>query len=201
MTAHQALHRSAPAALLLLLPLVGTAACGQEPDGVPAPAGEAAAPDAAVTGPAAPPAVNGAGLAGLACGAPAPPASGGPLVLDGVFPESVGPGERALAGSVRISSSAAAVDAVVGSSAEVVLVRGGRIVTEPLPQDSVGERVRLVPGRVEELSASVVLVPCDPAAGRTLVPGAYEIHARVLVDDLAGGQAVLVGGPWPVELS
>jgi hypothetical protein len=137
--------------------------------------------------------------AGLECGAPFEAAPGGALTITGHFAETVSSGALLLSGTVEVAA-AVGRDArgVVTPQAEAFLVRDGRIVTLPTPQDSVGRALDLTNGRVERLPATATLVPC--AGGSALATGRYDLYVRVVLNNDDGSRADSFGGPWPLEV-
>lgn len=139
----------------------------------------------------------------LQCGRPFRLPSGGGLSLTGRFPSVVSSSEQTVSGTVEVASENEDVRGVITSSADVFLVWNGRIATLPLPQDLVGMRLELGPGKVEKLSAQAALSPCDPGAGAangSLRPGSYELYARVVLNHDDGSSLESIGGPWPLEV-
>jgi hypothetical protein len=125
------------------------------------------------------------------------------LTLTGRFPAVVNTSERAVSGTVEVASAKEVVRGVVSPSADVYLVRNGRIATLPLPQDLVGMRLEIAPGKVEKLPAQVTLAPCESGGGAgsgTLRPGRYELYGRVVLNHDDGTSVVSIGGPWPLEV-
>lgn len=179
-------------AMLLLAVVVATAGCGggSAVGGRPEPE---ASIEEHVTGPA--PVI---GTTALECGQPFRPPAGGGLTLTGRFPATAPAGERAVTGTVEVTSREA-VRGVVTPRADVFLVRDGRVATVPMAQDLMGIRWDLAPGKIEHLPGEARLVSCDPGGG-SVRPGTYELYARVVFtpDDGAGVESF--GGPWPLEL-
>lgn len=134
----------------------------------------------------------------LECGArfEAPPA--GALTVTGRFPASVSADEQVVDGTVELVAKRSAAAGVVTPMAEAFLVREGRIVTLPMPQDAVGRRLNLAVGSAEQMPASLTLVPC--AGEGVLATGTYDLYVRVVVNDDDGTRADSLGGPWPIEL-
>ena len=123
------------------------------------------------------------------------------MTLTAHFPTTVGATAGTLAGTVDIVS-AKVMCGVVTPTPDAFLVRDARIVTLPVPADSVGITVELGPGRVERLHSQVSLEPCDPDEhSRLLPPGAYELFVRVLMDVDDGTTVESVGGPWPLRVT
>jgi hypothetical protein len=134
----------------------------------------------------------------LECGQPFTPAAGGVLTLTGRFPTTVGTGERVVSGTVE-ATSRVAVRGVVAPDAEVFLVRHGRIATLPVPQDLMGVRWDLAPGKVERVPGKATLVSCDPGSG-LVGPGSYDLYTRVVLTPDDGVSTESFGGPWPLEV-
>jgi hypothetical protein len=137
----------------------------------------------------------------LECGQPfeAPWETG--LTLIGRFPTVVSVSDRTFSGSVEITSNNDAVRGVVAASADVFLVRDGRIVTLPLPQDLVGIPIELGPGHAKQLPALGILSPCDTTeAEKSLLPGKYQLYARVVLHRDDGSSLEANGGPWPLVI-
>lgn len=142
-------------------------------------------------------------LTALDCGRPFRLPTGGGLTLTGRFPTVASSSQRGLSGTVEVGSEKEVVRGVVTPSADVFLVRDGRIATLPLPQDLVGMRLELPPGRIEILPAEATLSPCDPggdAADASLLPGTYELYVRVVLNHDDGTSRESIGGPWPLEV-
>ena len=172
------------AVMILLL-----AGCGQ-----PTPASPA--PDVPVTptDPSAPtPPAN-----DPACGQPFDERPSGGLTMTGTFPKTANVDQQTVAGTVKITSSVT-VEGVVGRSADVYLVRDGKVVAVPGMRDAVGVVWKLTPGATESLPATALLAPCDPTGDR-LSPGTYAVHATVVLTADDGTRLRAVGGPWPLEL-
>jgi hypothetical protein len=181
------------AAMILVAVVLTTAGCG---GGGPVGAGpqpEASGKERVTVDP--PPVV---GVTALGCGQPFNRPSGGGLTLTGRFPATASAGERAVTGTVEVTS-AVAVRGVVAPRADVFLVRDGRVATMPVPQDALGIRWDLAPGKIERLPGEATLMSCDPGSG-SVHPGTYELYARVVLtpDDAAGVESF--GGPWPLQV-
>jgi hypothetical protein len=141
-------------------------------------------------------------ITAVECGDMFEPPAGVGLTVTGRFPASVRSTEQAVHGTVEVASEDD-VRAVVTSAADVFLVRSGRIATLPLPQDLVGMPLELVAGEVAKLPAQAALSPCDLPGGvtdGTLRPGAYELYARVVLNNDDGSSLEAIGGPWPLEV-
>lgn len=135
---------------------------------------------------------------GLQCGAELAPVTRGLLKVNGRFPAAVSALERVVTGSVDVTSNSREASGVVTPQADAFLVHDGRIVTLPLPQDSIGRELDLKDGKVERLPAVASLVPCSGASG--LAPGSYDVYARVVLNNADGSRADSIGGPWPLEV-
>src|SRR4051812_34838394 len=86
------------------------------------------------------------------CGQPFRPPSASGLRLTAQLPAAVSRSEPVLTGSVDVTSDRP-VHAVIAPQVPVIAVRDGRVVTLPLPQDSVGVRLDLDAGQVVTLAA------------------------------------------------
>ena len=135
---------------------------------------------------------------GLECGALLEPTGEGGLTVTGRFPHEVVAGEQTVAGTVEVAAGRQEVRGVVTPQADVFLVRDGRIVTLPVPQDAVGMRVDLADGRVERMPATATLAPCSGA--RALERGSYQLYVRVVLNHDDGSETDSTGGPWPLEV-
>jgi len=138
------------------------------------------------------------GSRGLDCGALFEGEAGGDLKVTGRFPAAVPARQQLLNGSVDIAGTGSGARGVVTPQAEAFLVREGRIVTLPVPQDAVGRVLDLSDGRVEQMPAMADLTPC--AGGASLPPGQYDLYVRVVVNRQDGTRADSLGGPWPLEV-
>jgi hypothetical protein len=136
--------------------------------------------------------------AGLECGAPVGPTTEGELTVTGHFPAAVSVDEQMVTGTVAVAANRSQARGVVTPQAEAFLVHDGRIVTLPMPQDSVGRRLDLAGGRVEQMPATASLVPCS--GGGVLATGSYELYVRVVLNHDDGSRADSLGGPWPLEV-
>lgn len=142
------------------------------------------------------------GPAGLECGAPLDPQAEGELRISVRFPATVAAAEQMASGTVEISASRSATRSaargVVTPLAEAFLVREGRVVTLPVPQDAVGRSVELTEGRVEQLPAMVSLLACS--GGQALASGTYDLYVRVVLNHEDGTRTDSLGGPWPLAV-
>ena len=133
-----------------------------------------------------------------ACGQLFVPPAGTGEELTGQFPATARVGEGTLTGSVELTAPAS-VRAVITPAADAFLVRDGRVVTMPVPQDLSGRRLLMSAGQVEKVPAVAALTPCDPSVS-ALPAGSYQLYARVILNDDDGTGRAVVGGPWTVEL-
>jgi hypothetical protein len=131
------------------------------------------------------------------CGQPFERPREGVLGLTGQFPAQVAAGQQTLSGSVEATSSQE-MRGITQPGADVFLVRDGRVVTTPLPQDAVGIMWAVAAGEAKSVPAEAGLASCE--TGEPLEPGAYELYARVMVIPDDGGSVESFGGPWPVEV-
>jgi hypothetical protein len=126
------------------------------------------------------------------------PAGAGPLTLTGRFPAAAPAGAGVVSGVVEVTSRVP-VRGVVLPRAEVFLVRDGRVATVPVPQDAMGARLDLAPGRTEQLPGEAALASCEPGVG-PVPPGIYELYARVVFTPDGGASVESFGGPWPLQV-
>jgi len=138
-----------------------------------------------------------AGTTTVDCGQPftLPPES--ELALTGQFPAEVSASEQTLSGTVEARASRE-LRGVTLPGADVFLVRNGRVVSTPLPQDTVGILWAVPAGESKSLPADAALTACD--SGEPLEPGSYELYARLMVVPDDGGSVEAFGGPWPLEV-
>jgi hypothetical protein len=136
--------------------------------------------------------------AGLDCGAPFEPATGGILTVTGRFPTAVSASEQMVTGTVVVAANGSEARGVVTPQAEAFLVRDGRVVTLPMPQDSVGRKLELAGGMVQRMPTMATLVPCS--GGEVLPTGTYDLYVRVVLNLDDGSRADSIGGPWPLEV-
>jgi hypothetical protein len=129
------------------------------------------------------------------CGRPFQAPTSAALRLTARFPESVSADAQTAQGSVEISSREP-IQGVTPAAADVFLVTNDRVVTMPVAQDAIGIRWA---GEMRTLPAVASLVPCDPGA-RRLLPGVYELYARVVVTPDEGKPQPCFGGPWPLRV-
>jgi hypothetical protein len=135
----------------------------------------------------------------LQCGGPfSLPATRGLLTVSGQFQARAPAKDGSVSSHVDVTAGGA-VRGVMAPSADGFLVRDGRIVTLPAPQDLMGVRLTLAPGTVHRLPALVSLEPCA-AATAALLPGPYELYVRVVVTRDDGSALESFGGPWAIEM-
>ncbi|ROO50991.1 hypothetical protein EDC02_5854 [Micromonospora sp. Llam0] len=136
----------------------------------------------------------------LGCGQPFETPGDGVLTVDGRFPSTASGTDRAVTGTVEVTSRRA-VRGVVSPGAEVFLVRQGAVAAVPTAQDLIGVQWDLAAGDVERLPGDVPLVSCEPAGG-PVPAGDYELYARVvIVPDGGTDRLVSFGGPWPLRVT
>jgi hypothetical protein len=177
----------------MLTIVLATAGCGNF-----AAAGSGPEPSNSVEEPAAMNSSQGPVGTALACGQPFPTSTEKGLTFAGRFPATVAVAERRLTGTVAITSQIS-LRGMVTPRADLFLVRSGRVVTLPVPQDLVGVLWDLSPGDAISMPGEATLISCD--AGKALLsPGGYQLFARVVVVPDQGDRAEFLGGPWPVEL-
>jgi hypothetical protein len=136
--------------------------------------------------------------AGLECGAPFEPTTGGILTVTGRFPTAVSASEQMVTGTVVVAANGSEARGVVTPQAEAFLVRDGRVVTLPMPQDSVGRKLALRDGKVQRMPTMATLVACS--GGEVLPTGTYDLYVRVVLNLDDGSRADSIGGPWPLEV-
>ncbi len=136
--------------------------------------------------------------ASLECGARFDPPTAGELTVTARFPTTASAAEQMVNGTVAVVARRSAARGVVTPQAEAFLVREGRIVTLPVPQDSVGRSLNLTEGRVEQMPAMATLVPCS--GGDVLATGSYDLYVRVVLNHDDGTRSDSLGGPWPLEV-
>lgn len=118
--------------------------------------------------------------------------------MTGSFPSAVSAREQVLNGTVAVAAGGGQVCGVIAAQAEAFLVRDGRVVTLPVPQDAIGQTLTLADGRVEWLPAVATLAPC--AGDDVLSAGTYDLYVRVVLNLDDSSQADSFGGPWPLEV-
>lgn len=188
---HAGRRTSIPPALLLVLLLA--AGCGSGASGAAPGEQGTRSPEETMTTdlPTSP------GPAGLECGAPFEPTTGGVLTVTGRFPLSVSIDEQVVTGTVEVAADEHGARGVVTPQADAFLVRDGRVVTLPMPQDAVGKAVHLGEGRLEVMPAMASLVPCS---GGALEPGPYDLYVRVVLNHDDGTRTETFGGPDPLQV-
>lgn len=135
----------------------------------------------------------------IVCGQPFRGPAGGALTLTAGFPATASAADQMVTGTVEVTSRRA-ITGVVSPRAEAFLIRDGRVVTMPMPQDMSGVRWDLASGAVQRVPADAALVSCEPG-GAPLPPGRYEVYARVVITPDDGPSIASVGGPWSLEVT
>jgi hypothetical protein len=137
------------------------------------------------------------GATAIDCGQPFALPAEGPLALAGEFPAEVASGQPTVSGTVEVLSTQE-LRGVAPPGADVFLVRDGRVVTTPLPQDAIGVVWAVGAGETKSLPGEVALASCD--SGEPLEPGVYQVYVRLMVIPDSGGSVESFGGPWPLEV-
>lgn len=134
----------------------------------------------------------------LKCSRPFQLPTPGVLTLTAHFPGTVSHRARMLTGKVDIVPRVG-VRGVATPYADVFLTRDGQVATMPMPQDTVGILLDLVPGTTKRLPACATLTSCAPGAGAVL-PGTYQLYAKVVLVRDDGVSLTSFGGPWPLDV-
>lgn len=134
----------------------------------------------------------------VACGRPFRLPTPGALRLTARFPQGAPADQQMVNGTVQIAAEAA-VSGVAAASADVFLVRAGRVAATPLLQDAIGVRFALAAGETTSVPASASLVSCEPGGG-PLPRGDYELYAQFVVTPDDGSPTPAYGGPWPLRV-
>ncbi|MDX6678713.1 MAG: hypothetical protein QOE31_2765 [Solirubrobacteraceae bacterium] len=134
----------------------------------------------------------------VACGRPFQLPASGELRLTGRFAKRVPAGEQTVSGTVEVTSEHA-LRGVAAAAADAFLVRAGRVVTIPLPQDAIGVRWTLAAGAKKSVPAVASLLSCEHS-GQPLAPGDYELYAQFVLTPDDGAPATAYGGPWPLTV-
>ena len=134
----------------------------------------------------------------VACGRAFKRPASGDLRLTGRFARRVPAGRPIVNGTVEITAEKA-VRGVAAAAADAFLVRGGRVVTTPLPQDAVGVRWDAAAGEKKTVPAVASLLSCEPG-GEPLAPGDYELYAAFVLTPDGGAPTTAYGGPWPLTV-
>jgi hypothetical protein len=134
----------------------------------------------------------------VACGRafqlPAP----GELRLTGRFARRVAADKQIVSGTVEITAEKA-LRGVAAAAADAFLVRDGRVVTTPLPQDAVGVRWEPAAGEKKTVPVVASLLSCEPG-GEPLAAGDYELYASFVLTPNDGAPTTAYGGPWPLTV-
>ena len=134
----------------------------------------------------------------VACGRPFQLPAPGELRLTARFAKRVPAGEQTVSGTVEITSEHA-VRGVAAAAADAFLVRAGRVVTTPLPQDAIGARWELAADATRSVPAIASLRSCEQG-GEPLAPGDYELYAQFVLTPDGGAPTTSYGGPWPLTV-
>ena len=134
----------------------------------------------------------------VACGSPFQLPAPGDLRLTGRFAKRVPASEQIVRGTVEVTAEKA-VRGVAAAAADAFLVRDGRVVTTPLPQDAVGVRWDAAAGERKSVPAVASLLSCEPG-GKPLAPGDYELYAQFVLTPDDEGATMAYGGPWPLTV-
>ena len=101
-------------------------------------------------------------------------------------------------GTVEVTAEKA-VQGVAAAAADAFLVRDGRVVTTPLPQDAVGVRWDLAAGERKSVPAVASLLSCEQG-GKPLAAGDYELYAQFVLTPDDEAPTTSYGGPWPLTV-
>lgn len=134
----------------------------------------------------------------VVCGRPFQLPSSGELRLTGRFAKRVPASEQTVSGTVEVTSENA-VRGVAAAAADAFLVRAGRVVTTPLPQDAMGVRWELAADAKKSVPAIASLLSCEQS-GKPLAPGDYELYAQFVLTPDDGAPTTAYGGPWPLTV-
>ena len=134
----------------------------------------------------------------VACGRPFQPPDPGELRLTARFPKSVRAAEQMVSGTVEVTSQKA-LRGVAAAAAGAFLVRDGRVVTTPLPQDAIGVRWAPAAGEKKSVPAIASLVSCEQDGG-PLAPGDYELYAQFVLTPDDGTPITGYGGPLALRV-
>ena len=100
-------------------------------------------------------------LSEVACGRPFGLPAPGELRLTGRFAKTAPASKQVVSGTVEVTAEKA-VRGVAAAAADAFLVREGRVVTTPLPQDAMGIRWNLAAGEKKSVPAVASLLSCEP---------------------------------------
>lgn len=134
----------------------------------------------------------------VACGHPFELPASVELRLDGRFPKSVPADHQTVNGTVEVTS-AKALRGVAASAAAAFLVRDGRVVTTPLPQDAMGVQWAPAAGEKKSVPALASLVSCEQGGG-PLAPGDYELYVQFVLTPDDGAPITGYGGPLALRV-
>ena len=101
-------------------------------------------------------------------------------------------------GTVEVTSEKA-VRAVAAAAADAFLVRDGRVVTTPLPQDAMGVQWELAAGETKSVPAIASLMSCEQGGG-PVAPGDYELYVQFVLTPDDGAPMTGYGGPLALRV-
>jgi hypothetical protein len=134
----------------------------------------------------------------VTCGRPFALPSPGDLNLTGRFAERAKADRQIVSGTVEVTAEKA-VRGVAAAGADAFLVRDGRVVTVPLPQDAVGVQWDVAAGETKRVPATASLVSCEQGGG-PLPPGDYELYVQFVLTPDDGEPTPAYGGPLPLRV-
>ena len=132
----------------------------------------------------------------VACGRPFQLPASTRLRLTARFPKSVRASQQVVSGTAEVTSEKA-LRGVAAAAADAFLVRDGRVVTMPLPQDAMGVRWELAADAKKSVPAIASLLSCE-RGGEPLAPGDYELYAQFVLTPDDG--APITGYSAPLAL-
>ena len=134
----------------------------------------------------------------VACGRAFQLPAAGDLRLEGRFPKSVAAGQQTVSGNVEVTSEKA-LRGVAATAAGAFLVRDGRAVTTPLPQDAMGVQWAPAAGDKKSVPAIASLMSCEQDGG-LLSPGDYELYVQFVLTPDDGAPITGYGGPLALRV-
>ena len=134
----------------------------------------------------------------VACGRPFRLPASGELRLDGTFPSSVPASRQMVEGTVEVTSEKA-LRGVAATAAGAFLVREGRVVTTPLPQDAMGVEWAPAAGERKSVPAIASLMSCEQGGG-PLAAGDYELYVSFVLTPDDGKPITAYGGPLALRV-
>jgi len=135
----------------------------------------------------------------VACGRPFQPPAPGELRLEARFPKSVRADQQTVSGTVEVTSENA-LRGVAATAGGAFLVRDGRVVTTPLPQDAMGVQWEPAAGEKKTVPAIASLLSCEQDGG-PLAPGDYELYVQFVLTPDDGAPLTAYGGPLTLRVS